>query len=377
MEVDSSRSRGGSHRRIVGRRAAQRKVPGRSRASLSSAVVDAHNLRRSGPRAGAGLRSLFGILGVGALACAGGPGMTGGVSASADSSGSSAASTASASATASGSTSAATASAGTTGTTGATGTTGTTGSSSGTSTSTASGPTSTGETGGETTGEEPGLRVLFVGNSYTAGNNLITLVSAMADADPEATPLLTEAIVVGGETMAGHLGTPSTTAAISEGAWDFVVLQGQSVEPLVVDGDFSASAIELATLVVDAGATPLLFETWARKEGHELYLEDWYGMTPEEAQAGLRAAYQGAADASGGTMAPAGDAWEVVWTSRPDLELYAGDGSHASLAGTYLAACVFFEVLTGRSPVGNGGLPGGLDPAEAMILQVAAESVFP
>jgi len=199
----------------------------------------------------------------------------------------------------------------------------------------------------------------------------------MADADPEAPELLTEAIAIGGETMAGHLSTASTITTIEEGVWDFVVLQGQSVEPLFPNSGFTEAGIELAGVVTDAGATPVLFETWARQAGHELYQEPWYGATPAQAQAGLRAAYQGVADASGGVMAPAGDAWELIWTEEPMLPLYAGDGSHAQITGTYLAASVFFETLTGISPVGNMGIPEGIDPDTAMTLQQAADEVVP
>jgi hypothetical protein len=41
------------------------------------------------------------------------------------------------------------------------------------------------------------------------------------------------------------------------------------------------------------------------------------------------------------------------------------------MAGTYLASCVVFSALTGRSPVGNPYL-AGLDDATAKMLQTAA-----
>ena len=45
------------------------------------------------------------------------------------------------------------------------------------------------------------------------------------------------------------------------------------------------------------------------------------------------------------------------------------------LAGTYLASCVVFAALTGRSPVGNSYL-AGIDPPTAAFLQnVAWETV--
>ncbi len=241
----------------------------------------------------------------------------------------------------------------------------------------------TGETSDETTedgstsdtDEPDALEVLFIGNSYTAGNDLAGLVVEMFEASDSTPALTTEVIAIGGQTMGGHLATPSTVMAIEQGTWDYVVLQGQSVEPLVPDSDFSVSAIELATIVGDNGATPVLFETWARQAGHELYQQPWYGENPAQAQAGLRVAYQDVADATGGIMAPVGDAWEIIWTDAPMVPLYAGDGSHAQLPGTYLAACVFFESLSGESPVGNTGIPDGVDQATAMVLQQAADEV--
>jgi hypothetical protein len=48
--------------------------------------------------------------------------------------------------------------------------------------------------------------------------------------------------------------------------------------------------------------------------------------------------------------------------------LYAIDKRHPSAAGTYLASCVVFAALTGRSPVGNAYL-AGLDAQTTTFLQ--------
>ena len=48
------------------------------------------------------------------------------------------------------------------------------------------------------------------------------------------------------------------------------------------------------------------------------------------------------------------------------------DGHHANLAGEYLGACVFYEVLFSDSVVGNGFVPAGLDKAHARFLQETA-----
>ncbi|MCA9717532.1 MAG: SGNH/GDSL hydrolase family protein [Myxococcales bacterium] len=221
-----------------------------------------------------------------------------------------------------------------------------------------------------------GRAILFVGNSYTAGNDLAGLVEALASADGAA-PVAVEVIAVAGETMAGHLSTPSTLDAITTGDWDLVVLQGQSVEPMEPGSDFHSAATSLADVVVDAGAAVVLFETWARADGDALYQQPWYGPDPAAAQAKLRAAYQAVADSSGGRVAPVGDAWERAWTEAPELPLYAGDGSHATIHGSYLAACVLLEALTERRAVDNPFWPDALTANEAATLQALADAATP
>ncbi|HTE97141.1 MAG TPA: hypothetical protein VK621_00645, partial [Bradyrhizobium sp.] len=68
---------------------------------------------------------------------------------------------------------------------------------------------------------------------------------------------------------------------------------------------------------------------------------------------------------------PAGLAFARAVGKQPELNLYAPDKRHPSLAGTYLAACTVFAVLTGRSPVGNSYL-AGIDAPTAQFLQTVA-----
>jgi len=47
-------------------------------------------------------------------------------------------------------------------------------------------------------------------------------------------------------------------------------------------------------------------------------------------------------------------AFERSKSENPTIGLYYVDGKHPSLEGTYLAACVFYAALYGKSPEGNG-----------------------
>ena len=51
------------------------------------------------------------------------------------------------------------------------------------------------------------------------------------------------------------------------------------------------------------------------------------------------------------------------------------DGSHPSIYGSYLAACVFYNVIFETTPVGNTFLPAGVTQNQATYLQSVAYHV--
>lgn len=106
------------------------------------------------------------------------------------------------------------------------------------------------------------------------------------------------------------------------------------------------------------GARPVLFMSWA------------YADRPEMT-ALLEEAYTVAGNANAALVIPAGLAFAHAQQRQPELNLYADDESHPSLAGTYLAACTTFAAITGRSPVGNP-YHAGLEERTAGLLQEVA-----
>jgi hypothetical protein len=73
------------------------------------------------------------------------------------------------------------------------------------------------------------------------------------------------------------------------------------------------------------------------------------------------------------TVAPVGLAWAKALQYEPELDLWASDGRHPSASGSYLAACVFYALLSGRDPAGSN-FTAGLEPAEARLLQHVASA---
>ncbi len=220
----------------------------------------------------------------------------------------------------------------------------------------------------------PALNVLFIGNSYTFVNDLPSWVRRLADSSGAAS-VTVDSVAVPSATLADHAATPGTGAIdrIHQGGFTHVVIQGQSVEPLTNPVSFESAAATLAAEAKAIGAAPVFYETWARAAGDAVYQEVWSGGTPMAMQAGLRAEYQKVSAAAGAVMAPAGDAWETSLASLPAIVLFAPDGSHPSIAGTYLVANVFYGVIVGHSPVGIADRPMEISDSDASSLQQIAE----
>lgn len=217
-------------------------------------------------------------------------------------------------------------------------------------------------------------KVLFIGNSYTSVNNLPSMVENIATSFGDV--LIKDSQTPGGMTFSGHAGNSTTYAKIKSNDWDYVVLQAQSQEPSFPDAQVDTGTIPYAIQMADSVYTNnycskvMMYMTWGRENGDPQWepISTFNGMNTR-----LRKAYLRIADSVQGSVSPVGSAWRVVRELDPTIQLYAGDGSHPSAAGTYLAACTFYAALYQKSPVGTS-FQSSLTPAVAAILQNAANT---
>jgi hypothetical protein len=121
---------------------------------------------------------------------------------------------------------------------------------------------------------------------------------------------------------------------------------------------FTEYAKKNSDIVRAHGARPVFFMSWA------------YADKPEMT-AQLAEAYTIAGNDNNALVIPAGLAFARAHAQQPELVLHAPDKRHPSLAGTYLASCVVYAALTGRSPVGNSYI-AGIDAPTATFLQTVA-----
>ena len=219
------------------------------------------------------------------------------------------------------------------------------------------------------------ISVLFVGNSYLSVNNLPQMVQELTNSLGDH--ILIDSKMNGGFTFQSHAYDATTYDKIHSKPWNFVVLQGQSQEPSFPYDQVNQQSLPYAQQISDSVYSSNecsqvnYYMTWGRQVGDP----QWDSInTFDKMNTRLRNAYLRIADSTNASVSPVGVAWKYVRDNYPAINLYAGDGSHPSLEGSYLAACTFYSSLFQKSSVG-ASYTAGLNPQICAILQQVASSV--
>lgn len=274
------------------------------------------------------------------------------------------------------------------------------------------------------------VRLLTIGNSFSG--NATKYLEDLAKAGGHT--LIHRPLIVGGASMQVHWdkamlheknpqdpkglygskqGLPEALAADT---WDYVTIQQASIKSHNL-ATYHPYATQLRDYVKKHApqATLLVHETWAyRKDDPRFSVKEpkpGEPRTQQEMYEMLSHAYRTVARELGAVIIPTGDAMYLADTdpkwgyagadaefnpkkakspALPDQthSLHVGwnwkkkdgkvalgmDGHHANMAGQYLGACVFYEVLFGDSVVGNTFVPKGLDAGYAKFLRETAHN---
>ena len=165
-------------------------------------------------------------------------------------------------------------------------------------------------------------KVLFIGNSHTYYNDMPSLVKRRLDEegyDCHVTMLAHPAWF-----LAQHVEDPEAKFNIRFGGYNYVVLQ-EHAHPFGPEEKFFEAVRTLTDWIKEAGATPVIYLTWAQKN-------------EPEAQQRMTDAHKRIAEETGSLLAHVGDEWWGYMRSWPELEMYADDGAHASPAASDFAA---------------------------------------
>ncbi|GEM_PF-1896066 len=213
---------------------------------------------------------------------------------------------------------------------------------------------------------------IFIGNSYTYSNDMPSLIQQIAQS--KGNTFSSQQNTPGGHTLNGHAQNPASLNLVENAAYDYMILQGQSAELAITPSsenqhrasNFAAAEhLQHLSKLKDTCHQALLFMTWGYNDSPQEYLD---------MQSDVSANYEEMGRVINSGVAPVGEAWRHVIENYPSIPLHSQDLSHPNLAGSYLAACVFYACMYQESPEGAWN-PTGISASDALTLQQTAQTI--
>jgi hypothetical protein len=196
------------------------------------------------------------------------------------------------------------------------------------------------------------LSVLFIGNSYTSANNLPQLVQNLSTSAGKT--LNIESNMPGGFPLSSHLNDATTFSKISQGNWDYVILQEQSQIPTIDYyryNDMYPAMTDLKSVIEQYNpcAKIITYMTWGRRFGGQQCDPSGTYCSPVFAnfnhmQDSLTSAYLEISEQLNIQCAPVGVTWQNILNDTT-LVLHSGDNSHPNIDGSYVAALTIFSSI--------------------------------
>lgn len=183
------------------------------------------------------------------------------------------------------------------------------------------------------------MKVLMLGNSFTYFHDMPKMVAALLGEEVDS-------ITRGGAYLYQMLDPTDelhtqVMDAIHRQQWDYIVLQEQSNTPVLKPELFHPSVKKLCEIIRENGAKPVLYASWAYREGSEKLAST--GLSYAEMDKAMYESYHKAAEENGALVADVGKAFTEL---RHWIDPYEKtDDYHPSEAGSVLAAHVIAKVL--------------------------------
>ena len=186
--------------------------------------------------------------------------------------------------------------------------------------------------------------ILFIGNSFTFYWNLPLVVEAMAN-ERNYNYDITQSTASGSSLKDNWFENDElkSKTLITTGRYDRVVLQDYSLNPLQNLVESQMYFTDFIDWVKANNGAPYIYATWMYKG---ISNNNYDVVDP------IQDALQPVADKTGAVMVPIDQAFRTLQKKHPNIPIFMSDNKHPSPVGTYLAACVYFRIFTGESPLG-------------------------
>jgi uncharacterized protein (TIGR02145 family) len=232
-------------------------------------------------------------------------------------------------------------------------------------------------TGGTPNNFDPNdtIRVFFLGNSFTAANDLPGMVYQLADA--AGIPVFIDSYTPGGQFSINFIQDPIVYAKFHSQPWDYVVIQdnqGAFVNYVPYIGlNYLNANIQLCDSVtaICPCAKVILFAGWAGEGGYPQYIP---GDNTQNCIGRILGNVVYLNTFVDQIIAPIGEAWIQSLNEQPQIDLYSPDGNHPSAEGSFAAATVIFSVIVKANPA-SLNYSGGINEADAQYLGTIAYEI--
>lgn len=225
-------------------------------------------------------------------------------------------------------------------------------------------------------------KILFIGNSYTFIEDIPNMFYEVANSTGDI--LYVDAQTAGSATFEYHATSQLVTDKINSENWDYVVLQGQSVEVALTGNYFDTNVAPFADQLVqtiknnNSCTQPVFYNTWGREFGMASggptcsaypWTCTYHGMDNALAQN-----YMVLADTHDAIISPVGPVWRYMRDNLVIVDLYIEDESHQSLQGAYASACTFYATILRKDPT-LITYNAGIHPVTAAQIRSAVKAV--
>lgn len=228
-------------------------------------------------------------------------------------------------------------------------------------------------------------KVLFIGNSFVASNDLPSIFDDLASAAGKNVMVGSHAPggIFVADTRQGnqaHAHNPFVYDLIRSEQWDYVVIQdnqgfyswnyGQI--PAVADAFSGHNMLRDSIRANNPCARVILFSGWCFKNG-------WQGSPPKfntgsEMNQRVYENYCFLNNTVDEIVAPISISWNRIIKDLPKVDLWDADEAHPSYSGSYLAAATIYATIFRSSPE-SAAFSGMLDTADARHMRKTAYSV--
>ncbi len=204
------------------------------------------------------------------------------------------------------------------------------------------------------------IDILFLGNSHTMVNDVPSMVKALVESDSSDRTVRVK--IHGGAFLNDIAQSPQVRQDIESGQFEVVVMQAAKLSSSHRYQYSHDGGIQLAKLARQKGARVLLFAEWPRKGWDETaYILGQYGMI---------------AKPSGAEIVPVCKVWDSMVKQRPNEAYWAGDGNHAQLAGSFIAATSIAIWLAEPKSTMPTYTPRGLDTNLSLLIKKTTKRIL-